>query len=258
MDRHTQATRIKKESQTIKLMLVPAQLFIGPHNNLVAHTQKYLQQLFCKQDACSTCITCKQITNEQHHAIIWLAPATFYTREQLEPLFKTIRFALNEGQRFFFVIQKADFLTPVCANSLLKSLEEPPPGYHFILLAERLERILPTIRSRCIITTLHGNANAVIYQELFAQLVSPETADPAIFLKALDQSKINERESIELLDALFKYWIDEYKKAVFKSNQPATKKTQDVIKVLQDAIANPPMPGSSKLLWRNLFLQMSR
>jgi DNA polymerase-3 subunit delta' len=35
------------------------------------------------------------------------------------------------------------------ANTLLKSLEEPPKNTIFILLADRLDRVLPTIRSRC-------------------------------------------------------------------------------------------------------------
>jgi DNA polymerase-3 subunit delta' len=35
------------------------------------------------------------------------------------------------------------------ANTLLKSLEEPPNKTIFILLSDRLDRVLPTIRSRC-------------------------------------------------------------------------------------------------------------
>ncbi len=35
------------------------------------------------------------------------------------------------------------------ANRLLKTLEEPPPFAHLILLAEHREDVLPTIASRC-------------------------------------------------------------------------------------------------------------
>ena len=35
------------------------------------------------------------------------------------------------------------------ANTLLKSLEEPPASTIFILVTSRLDRVLPTIRSRC-------------------------------------------------------------------------------------------------------------
>ena len=35
------------------------------------------------------------------------------------------------------------------ANALLKSLEEPPPATHFLLVAHRPQQLLPTIMSRC-------------------------------------------------------------------------------------------------------------
>lgn len=41
-------------------------------------------------------------------------------------------------------------MTVEAANSLLKLLEEPPPNWMFILVASRLERLLPTILSRVI------------------------------------------------------------------------------------------------------------
>ena len=48
------------------------------------------------------------------------------------------------------VIDAADRMTVEAANSLLKLLEEPPPNWMFILVASRLERLLPTILSRVI------------------------------------------------------------------------------------------------------------
>ena len=40
-------------------------------------------------------------------------------------------------------------MTVDAANALLKTLEEPPPGVLFLLLADDQEALLPTIRSRC-------------------------------------------------------------------------------------------------------------
>jgi len=53
-----------------------------------------------------------------------------------------------EGGRRLCVILGAEHLNVKTANSLLKILEEPPPGVHFILTAERLSSVLPTITSR--------------------------------------------------------------------------------------------------------------
>jgi len=53
------------------------------------------------------------------------------------------------GARRAVIVDPADDLEPSASNALLKSLEEPPQGTFFILVAHRLGRLLPTIRSRC-------------------------------------------------------------------------------------------------------------
>jgi len=53
------------------------------------------------------------------------------------------------GSRRVVLIDPADDLERSAANALLKSLEEPPAGTFFLLVAHRLGRLLPTIRSRC-------------------------------------------------------------------------------------------------------------
>ncbi|MFN3869989.1 MAG: DNA polymerase III subunit [Aquificaceae bacterium] len=45
-------------------------------------------------------------------------------------------------------IEPADAMNPYAQNALLKVLEEPPPDTHFILISQRIEKILPTIKSR--------------------------------------------------------------------------------------------------------------
>jgi DNA polymerase-3 subunit delta' len=47
------------------------------------------------------------------------------------------------------IIDPADDLERNAANALLKSLEEPPTGTYFLLVAHSPARLLPTIRSRC-------------------------------------------------------------------------------------------------------------
>lgn len=53
------------------------------------------------------------------------------------------------GSKRAVIIDPADDMEAPTANALLKSLEEPPAGTFFILIAHRLSRLLPTIRSRC-------------------------------------------------------------------------------------------------------------
>lgn len=53
------------------------------------------------------------------------------------------------GSRRVVIIDPADDMEKGAANALLKSLEEPPAGTFFILIAHRAGQLLPTIRSRC-------------------------------------------------------------------------------------------------------------
>jgi len=47
------------------------------------------------------------------------------------------------------VVPMAHRMNEASANSLLKTLEEPPPGGHWLLLCSEAGQLLPTIRSRC-------------------------------------------------------------------------------------------------------------
>jgi DNA polymerase-3 subunit delta' len=54
-----------------------------------------------------------------------------------------------ESRRRVFVIEDAHTMNDQAANRLLKTLEEPPPFAHLILLAPSARDVLPTISSRC-------------------------------------------------------------------------------------------------------------
>jgi DNA polymerase-3 subunit delta' len=53
------------------------------------------------------------------------------------------------GCHRWVLVEDAHRLNAASANMLLKTLEEPPSGTHFLLVTHRPEAVLPTIRSRC-------------------------------------------------------------------------------------------------------------
>lgn len=59
----------------------------------------------------------------------------------------------HRGGNRVILIYPLEMLRSDSANTLLKSLEEPPEKTIFILLADRVDRVLPTIRSRCRLLT---------------------------------------------------------------------------------------------------------
>jgi len=234
-----------------------AQLWIGNHEHLISKTKQELQKIFCEKHRCTTCVICQLIQKEQHYGAIWLKPEKMYTREEIQIIFNTISFKLEKNQKLFFIIQHADFLTDACANSLLKSVEEPPEGYHFIFLAERLSQILPTIQSRCIINSFYQELESFTDNPLIMIFKSENLCASSAFLKILDEEKPNEKETIEILDILLRYWLKEVKSATQENNQERFRVSQAKVEILKQAFEYSPMPGSSKIFWRNLYLQFS-
>ena len=237
-------------------LLAPAQLLLG--NPLAVTTQVLtdLKKFFCAQNGCNLCTICRQIQNRQHHAIRWLTPEKqYYTVGQLESVFHELSFALGTDESFFFIFEHADLLSVTCANSLLKSLEEPPPGYHFVLLAQRVDMILPTIKSRCVLQTLNGDS--AIPEHAFLELLKQPASKKialSLFAKEFEKAKISEHETRSLLDHLLEFWIAQKKSALAAQDTASIQHAQRTINYILQSFEQLPMPGSVKLFWRNLFL----
>jgi DNA polymerase III gamma/tau subunit len=237
-------------------LIPPAQLWIGTHETVLDHVITYLQKILCRHNGCHTCTICYAIRIQQHHAITWLYPEKQYTLEQLSIIGSTIAFALDAHEYHFFIIQKADALTTIGSNSLLKSIEEPPTGYHFILLTDRPENLVSTMLSRCTTQSFISTTATILHQKLFDIFTAPTACDPLSFLKELEQAKISERDSVALLDQLLDHWIGKNKEALLKNHKKLCAHSEHIIEHIKNALLLPPMPGSSTLLWKNLFLQM--
>ena len=70
--------------------------------------------------------------------------------QQTRLLKERAQFLPNQGKRRIFVIDHVDRANDQAANSLLKTLEEPPEHLILILTAENAYDLLPTIRSRAV------------------------------------------------------------------------------------------------------------
>ena len=71
------------------------------------------------------------------------------TIEETRSAIEGLSIGSHRGGNRVILIYPLEMLRSDSANTLLKSLEEPPANTIFILLADRLDRVLPTIRSRC-------------------------------------------------------------------------------------------------------------
>jgi DNA polymerase-3 subunit delta' len=65
-----------------------------------------------------------------------------------ELVLKRAEFTPHEGRARVFIVRRAEELSISASNALLKTLEEPRPQTHFILMTATIHNLLPTIRSR--------------------------------------------------------------------------------------------------------------
>lgn len=76
--------------------------------------------------------------------------------DQVRALAEFLNVGGHRGGRRVVLIDPADAMNTVTANTLLKTLEEPGDGLVFVLVSHRPDAILPTIRSRCQVRVLEG------------------------------------------------------------------------------------------------------
>ncbi len=70
------------------------------------------------------------------------------------------QFTRSRGTTKVVLVYPAERMNAVTANTLLKTLEEPPGAVQFILATEAAHQLLPTIRSRCQGHTMHWPSHA--------------------------------------------------------------------------------------------------
>ena len=102
-----------------------------------------------KNDSCDECPACHRIQTNSYSDVITIQPDGNYIKiAQTRALVADAQVRPREGKQRFFLLDEADKLREEAANSLLKTLEEPPTSATIILLTARPDALLPTIRSR--------------------------------------------------------------------------------------------------------------
>ncbi|HTO97628.1 MAG TPA: DNA polymerase III subunit delta' [Myxococcales bacterium] len=77
------------------------------------------------------------------------APSRDIRVDDVRALARRLSFAALRGRRKIAIVLPADAMNERAQNTLLKTLEEPPPSTTFLLVSANPDALLPTIRSRC-------------------------------------------------------------------------------------------------------------
>ncbi len=102
--------------------------------------------------ACGQCRSCQVFTGKAHPDFLFVGlqeERQAILIEQIRELNHFLGLSRSYSARKLAVIAPAERMNVNAANSLLKSLEEPAPGTHILLLTSHPASLLPTIRSRC-------------------------------------------------------------------------------------------------------------
>lgn len=232
----------------------PTHLFVGPPVAVTNAVVAVIQQMVCANDGCGYCAQCQGIYTRSSAHLLWIEPEQNYTRDIIEPVFEALSLQRAADDYCFIVLARAERLGQATANALLKSLEEPPHGYRFMLLTAHERRLLPTIRSRAIVHIVAGADDRELHQNpLFMHFTDRKKLNPIQFLQALDALDLSDQESGELLDVItqdlqeksIQRMLD--KKVALEGMQKAT--------FFMNAAMLPPQSGSSKIFWKNLYLK---
>jgi len=123
---------------------------IGKETAAAAFAAALLCRAPSPRGACGVCADCRVAARGGHPNLLRLAPEGAFLRiEEVRALREELSLAAFSDRPRAVLVVPADRMTVQAANALLKTLEEPPRGTHFLLVAHRLSRVPPTIVSRC-------------------------------------------------------------------------------------------------------------
>lgn len=101
---------------------------------------------------CFSCPQCRKVLADAHPDVVVTddEDKAFVSVDTVRRAKTDLYIRPNEGNKKIYLFPRAGLLRIEAQNALLKVMEEPPAYGAFLLLAERAESLLPTIRSRCV------------------------------------------------------------------------------------------------------------
>lgn len=179
---------VASQGQLTHAWLLHGKAGTGRHEFALALAQYLLCEQPTEAGACGTCQSCQWFNAETHPDRIEVYPEAegkAIRVDQIRDLIEALSLTAH-GQKAnrVVIISPAEAMNRQAANSLLKSLEEPPPNTYFLLISAELSALPATIRSRCQLFNLPSPSAEQARQWLVQE--SGESDDVSLALEIAD------------------------------------------------------------------------
>ena len=129
-------------------------LFCGPRGTGKTSTARILAKAVnCLNidsgDPCNHCDPCVSFNDGTFLDLIEIDAASNNSVEDIREIRERINFSPVQGRRKVYILDEVHMLSQQAENAFLKTLEEPPKHVMFILCTTEMDKIAPTIISRC-------------------------------------------------------------------------------------------------------------
>ncbi len=100
-------------------------------------------------EPCGTCESCRAILEERSLDVIETDAASHTGKEDVREIIEGVKYAPSASRFKIYIFDEVHMLSDKAWNSLLKTVEEPPPHVKFIFATTEIRKVPVTVLSRC-------------------------------------------------------------------------------------------------------------